>query len=192
MTTETKNYLLKKPNKFSEESALVSTYLQLCEIKSNWYLNTISPPGGEWNKLNLKKNNETISRSFSKLSGRLDLILQKENRFFLAESKKEFKDIKNTKAKEKNDRTFELMKNYIEKILKYKIKPIYGYICCLQNNDEKQKEIIEIKNFLNTSIFSQKLVFILVCRENDEIKFIPIFADNIQDEIKTEFEKIFS
>ena len=67
----------------------------------------------------------------------------------------------------------------------------FGYICGLQHSDKK-KEINLIKKHLNSSKFSQQLVCVLVCRENDEIKFIPIFADNIQREIKTEFEKIFS
>ena len=67
----------------------------------------------------------------------------------------------------------------------------------LENTRELYKKISDetvdlIKKHLNSSKFSQQLVCVLVCRENDKIKFIPIFADNIQVEIKTEFEKIFS
>jgi len=185
----TKTFIHKRPNKFSEESVLVSTYFQMSRIKSNWFLNTINPPSGEWSELTLKKKDKKIKRSFSKNMSRLDLILQNNNTFFLAEAKPAFADV--ISQKNKTDYIFEEQKNYIRKILNLNINPIFGYICGLQHSD-KSKEINLIKKHLNSSKFSKQLVCILVCRENDEIKFIPIFADNIQGEIKNEFEEIFS
>ena len=185
----TKTFINKRPNKFSEESVLISTYFQMSRIKSNWFLNTINPPSGEWSELILKKNDKEIKRSFSKNMSRLDLILQNDNTFFLAEAKPNFTSLIN--QIEKTDDVFEEQKNYIKKILNLNINPIFGYICGLQHSD-KSKEINLIKKYLNSSKFSQQLVCVLVCRENDKIKFKSIFADNIQVEIKTEFEKIFS
>ncbi len=185
----TKTFINKRPNKFSEESVLISTYFKMSRIKYNWFLNTINPPSGSWSELILKKGDKEIKRPFSKNMSRLDLILQNNNAFFLAEAKPTFTSI--IKQIDKTDDVFEEQKNYIKKILNLNINPIFGYICGLQHSDKK-KEINLIKKHLNSSKFSQQLVCVLVCRENDKIKFIPIFADNIQVEIKTEFEKIFS
>ena len=79
----------------------------------------------------------------------------------------------------------------IEEILTTHINPIYGYICGLRHSD-KNKEINFIKKYLNISKFSKQLVCVLVCRENDKMKFIPIFANNIENQIKEEFTEIFS
>ena len=71
----TKTFINKRPNKFSEESVLISTYFQMSRIKSDWFLNTINPPSGEWSELVLKKNGKEIKRPFSKNMSRLDLII---------------------------------------------------------------------------------------------------------------------
>ena len=184
----TKTFINKRPNKFSEESVLISTYFQMSRIKSNWFLNTINPPGGSWSELILKKGDKEIKRPFSKNMSRLDLILQNNNTFFLAEAKPTFTSVIN--QIDKTDDVFEEQKNYIKKILNLNINTIFGYICGLQHTDKK-KEIDLIKKHLNSSKFSKQLVCILVYRGNHEINFSTVFADNIQDEIKTEFEKIF-
>jgi len=184
----TKNFINKRPNKFSEEGVLVSTYLQMSKIKSDWFLNTINPPSGDWNELVLKKDGKEIKRAFSKNMSRLDLILQKKNTFFLAEAKPDF--LKVIKQLDKTDKVFKEQKTYIEKILTTNINPIYGYICGLQHSNEN-KEASVIKEYLNSSQFSKQLVCILVCRETDKIKFIPIFADDIEDKIKETFTEIF-
>lgn len=185
------NYLNEKPNKVSEESVLISTYFMMCRVKSNWYLNTINPPGGEWNELKLKKKNEIISRSLSKSVSRLDLILQKEKTFILGEAKEKFASIVVKKENEKINKTFKEQKKYIEDILGYKISPIYLYISALQDNSE-MNEVKLIKRHLDNSEFSNRIVSLLVLRKNSKIKLVPIFANNADENIKKTFTEIFS
>ena len=189
MTFNLKTFINRRPLNFSEESVLISVYFQMNRIKSDWFLNTINTPSGEWSELILKKGDREIKRPFSKNMSRLDLILQKGNYFFLSEAKEEFNDV--IKQIDKTDKIFSEQKSYIEEILTTHINPIYGYICGLRHSD-KNKEINFIKKYLNISKFSKQLVCVLVCRENDKIKFIPIFANNIENQIKEEFTEIFS
>ena len=185
----TKTFINKRPNKFSEESVLISTYFQMSRIKSDWFLNTINPPSGEWSELVLKKGDKVIKRPFSKNMNRLDLILQKKNTFFLSEAKEGFNDV--IRQIDKTDKIFNEQKSYIEEILNTNINPIYGYICGLQHGNEN-KEVSLIKKYLNSSKFSKQLVCILVCRILNKIKFIPTFADDIENKIKEIFTEIFS
>ena len=109
----------------------------MSRVKYNWFLNTINPPSGEWSELILKKDDKEIKRPFSKNMSRLDLILQNDNTFFLAEAIPTFTSVVN--QINKTDNVFEEQKNYIKRILNLNINPIFGYICGLQHSDKKDK-----------------------------------------------------
>ncbi len=188
------NFINKKPNNFSEESVLISTYFKICKLNSGWFLNTINPPSGEWSKLILRENTsqEPIEMSFSKNMRRLDLILQDENNlnnFFLAEAKPNFQSLIN--QIDKTDEVFREQTDYINTILKIKINPIYGYICGLQQNNI-DNEVNLIKRYLNLSQFSENLICILVFRSEEKVDFKLIYPNNIKEVIKETFDKIFS
>ena len=129
--TQIKEYLNSIPQIISEESALISVYFDIINKNKNWFLNSINPPGGDWNELRLKKDNQIIKRSFDKRMKRLDLILQHNDFFLLSEAKSSFRKIIN--QSEKNYSTFNDQKKYIEDILKTNIIPIYTYICSIDN-----------------------------------------------------------
>ncbi len=188
------DFINKIPNNFSEESVLISTYFKFCKLNSGWFLNTINPPSGEWSKLILKKNTsqEPIERSFSKNMRRLDLILQNENNlnnFFLAEAKPDFQSVIN--QIDKTDEVFKEQTDYINRILKLQINPIYGYICGLQQHIIDD-EVNLIERYLNKSQFSENLICILVFRSGEKVDFKIIYPNKIKEVIKETFDKIFS
>lgn len=84
------------PKNINEEVAIVSTYLNQSTIKAEWNLCFIHTHHSSWQQITINNKQEKISR----VSTKLDLIMQDKNVFMLAESKNQYNEIlKDSKIK---------------------------------------------------------------------------------------------
>ena len=77
------------PKSTSEEMAIVSTYLNLSTIKSDWDLCFIHTHHSSWQQIQINQVQQKINR----VSTKLDLIMQQNNIFMLAEGKDKYQSI---------------------------------------------------------------------------------------------------
>ncbi len=77
------------PNNSSEEVAVVSTYLNQSTIRSNWDLCFIHTHHSSWQQIIICGVQQKINR----VSTKLDLIMQQDNKFMLAEGKDKYQSI---------------------------------------------------------------------------------------------------
>jgi len=153
-----KNMIEKQPKKFTEECALISVFLNMTDLKDNWFLNYISPPGGAWQKVYVKEGNNIHRLYVGKTVKRPDLALQKykekaEILFFIAESKESFESI--IRNRDKINKSMKDFYQFIKgarinnkKIFEDKvINPIFNFIIALDVRDlgKFEKRVIENK-----------------------------------------------
>lgn len=81
------------PKATTEEMAVVSTYLNQSTINSNWQLCFIHTHHSSWQQLVIHKGNDTIQRKNDRVSTKVDLIMQQQNLFMIAEGKNSYFDI---------------------------------------------------------------------------------------------------
>lgn len=78
-----------KPNNSTEEVAIVSTYLNQSTIKSDWNLCFIHTHHSSWQQIAICG----VQRKINRVSTKLDLIMQQNNKFMLAEGKDKYQSI---------------------------------------------------------------------------------------------------
>lgn len=78
-----------KPKTTTEEMAVVSTYLNLSTINSDWKLCFIHTHHSSWQQLIINNVQQKIDR----VSTKVDLIMQQSNLFMICEGKNDFYDI---------------------------------------------------------------------------------------------------
>lgn len=200
-----------KPKRFTEECALISVFLNMTQIKDDWFLNYISPPGGAWQRYFIKLDGKIYKYYIGKVEERIDLTLQKRIKrffcFFIAEAKETYLKVLNEK-----DKIHESMLAIFETIAKSKIKmahlyslrelkPIYAFIVGLDvdNLDEGTRKTVlmtERQRILKTIDKSFKKikggrVCILTYRETSKTRFDLIFSKDFPKEFKGYFFKLF-
>ena len=82
-----------KPIAVTEETAVVSTYLNQTTINSNWQLCFIHTHHSSWQQLVIYRTDKTIQQKIDRVSTKVDLILQQNNKFMISEGKDNFQDI---------------------------------------------------------------------------------------------------
>lgn len=82
-----------KPIAVTEETAVVSTYLNQTTINANWQLCFIHTHHSSWQELMIYKNDRTIQQKIDRISTKVDLIIQQNNKFMISEGKDNFQDI---------------------------------------------------------------------------------------------------
>ena len=83
-----------KPLSITEDVAVVSTFLQMGVIKSNWDACLIAIHHSSWQQIRVRNCNEVIDTAkIGRNESKVDLVMQsKENLFFAAEGKKAYTD----------------------------------------------------------------------------------------------------
>lgn len=82
-----------KPKSTTEEMAVVSTYLNQSTISSDWQLCFIHTHHSSWQQLVIHRGNNEIQQKIDRVSTKVDLIMQKQNLFMIAEGKNGYYDI---------------------------------------------------------------------------------------------------
>jgi len=88
-----RNILSIQPTSSTEEMAIVSTYLNQSTINSNWRLCFIHTHHSSWQQLVIYDGDREIQQKVDRVSTKVDLIMQKDNQFMIAEGKDTFLDI---------------------------------------------------------------------------------------------------
>lgn len=78
------------PNGKTEEMAVVSTYLNQSTIKSNWELCFIHTHHSSWQQLVIFDGSKYQQQKNNRISKKVDLIMQQQNQFMIAEGKNDY------------------------------------------------------------------------------------------------------
>lgn len=81
------------PNGTTEEMAVVSTYLNQSTIKSKWELCFIHTHHSSWQQLVIFDGSRYQQQKNNRVSTKVDLIMQEQNQFMIAEGKDRYNDI---------------------------------------------------------------------------------------------------
>lgn len=206
---EIKRFTDQKPKGFTEECALVSVFLNMTRINSNWLLNYISPPGGAWQEFYIYLEGKRFKFYIGRDTKRVDLVLQ--NRldtilFFIGEAKETFKKIlSDRKTIQKN------MLSIYRIILSFKIngkrvfsnaeeiRPVFAFIVGIDTSrlDDFAENVINAEvNLIKESM--DRLPEILGGRmcvvaywEGKKTGFRLVFSQEFDEKLKDYFKGIF-
>jgi len=189
------------PKRFTEECALISVYFTMGRIKANWFLNYINAPGGAWQELRVLKDKLEQRFYVGKKERRVDLVMQKENKFslfYIAEAKEFFRLI--IADREKIDKSLNDMFNRLKRLRGANIKPLYSYIIGIDATDLKGEFLTDAiqaeSNYIKKSI--NKLppidggrICVLVYWNNSKTEFSLIFSEDFPKDFKEMFKSVF-
>jgi len=205
-----KRMIEKQPKRFTEECALISVFLNMTDLKDNWFLNYISPPGGAWQEAYVKDGEDIYRFYVGKTVKRPDLAIQKciqkaGTLFFIAESKESFEDIIRDR-----ERIRESMKTFYKFLKEVKIdgrkifqgkviNPVFNFIVALDIRDlgEFEERVIKSKlQLIEESIddlddFEGGVACIAVFWKSRKTKFNITYSSNFTEERKHLLDKIF-
>ncbi|WP_148789944.1 hypothetical protein [Campylobacter concisus] len=192
-----KNILKTKRVDYSEEVCVVSTYLNQSTINSNWDLCFIHTHHSSWQQLVVFKDNKPIQQKIDRISTKLDLIMQQDNKFMLAEGKEQFgaflKDKKIQIAFKKATETIE--KLYKQEITKFDVliynlitnpekKPEF-YVCC---EVDKINGAMSMGHF-NDIVYNEDYVIIIVyLRDNSKTGFKLVYSPKFNSILKKQLD----
>ena len=189
------------PNRFTEECALISVYFTMNRLKSDWFMNYISAPGGAWQELKILKDQIEQRFYVGKNEKRADLVMQSNDTaslFYMAEAKEFFRLI--IAEREKIDQSLNSIHNRLQGLTGMNIKPIFSYIIGIDTTNLKdeflddaiQAEADYVKKSINKlpDIVGGR-VCILVYWVNGKTNFTLIFSDDFPSDFSKIFKDIF-
>jgi hypothetical protein len=191
-----------KKNNNTEEIAIISTFLQLGSIKSDWDLCFIHTHHSSWQQLILYKNNIISQKlKINRNQDKIDLVMQKNDIYLIGEGKKEYRNFFSTK--EEIYKISSSIKNISSQIKKNYLNTyeIYSFICIVNipevnsnfflnsTVDEIEKSI---KNDHLEKIVSKDYLVIIVYEINKKTLFKLIFSEIFKSNIKENIINIFS
>lgn len=191
-----------KPKHETEEIAVVSTFLNLGTIKSDWRLCFIHTHHSSWQQLVILKKDISRHLKINRNDSKIDLIMQNDERFILAEGKEKYESFFNTQKEIDKIRTALINSgSSIDGIMNKNTEKIYSFICLLDipeiNGDfffEKHINIIEdsvISGHLD-QIVNGNYVVIVVYKIKNVTLFKLIFSEQFDMNNKIYFEDIFN
>jgi hypothetical protein len=187
----------------TEDMGLLSTYLQMGVIASDWDVCMIAVHHAPWQQIRLRDNvNILDTRKILRDEAKLDLVMQsKDNVFFAAEGKKNFSDFFNTKEQEKIALAFQNTQNIIDSLYKSNGNlKIISFICLLEAPEigtdiflkaERQKILDTIKSGGLDKIAKQEFVVIGVYTRENLTNFEVFYSRNFPITMQTRMNEIF-
>lgn len=178
---EPENILNTKPHKTNEEVAVVSTYLNQTTINSNWDLCFIHTHHSSWQQIRINGNQEKINR----ISTKVDLIIQNEDKFMIAEGKNHYQNILSDK---KIKQAMQNASETIDRMYNDKSSKFNAFLYNLPTDPSKnpeyyvQRESETVKGGIDLGHFKD------IANEKDFVVII-VYVDN---QNKTKFELVFS
>lgn len=196
-----KNIVNEKKKEITEEIAIISTFLQLGSIKSNWDLCFIHTHHSSWQQLILYKNN-IISKKIkiNRNQEKVDLVMQKNNIYFIGEGKKQYRSFFSTK--EEVNKISSGIKNILKEIKKnyHKSKEVCAFICVVEIPEVNsefflESTINEIKESIKIGhldkIVTKNYLVIIVYEINKKTFFKLLFSEIFNAYDQQDLNKIF-
>ena len=206
---EIEKFMDQKPKSFTEECALISVFLNMTRINSDWLLSYISPPGGAWQEFYIHSRGKRFKFYIGRDTRRTDLVLQKRVDvvlFFIAEAKETFKKIlydretiqKNMVSIYKIILNFKVNRKKIFADTKA-VRPVFAFIVGIDTSklDEFAEDVINSEvNLIKKSM--DRLPEILGGRmcvvaywEGKKTGFRLVFSQEFDEKLKDYFKKVF-
>lgn len=184
------------PLSTTEETAVVSTYLNQSTIKSNWELCFIHVHHSSWQQILISGKQEKIGR----ISTKLDLIMQQGNKFMLAEGKNHYQDILRD---QKIQRAMDNAGKTIDNLYNHSNIKFDAFLYNLATNPKKDPEYyadkeektvkggIKLGHFNDIAKHNNYVIIIVYVSSSNKTKFKLIFSDNFDPSLRKQLETEF-
>jgi len=193
------NLISTSPQSLTEEMAVVSTYLNLSTIKSNWQMCFIHTHHSSWQQLVIHNDSQNAQHKVDRVTTKVDLILQKDNIFMICEGKNSFKDIINDP---KIQTAMIWGSDQINKLYKKNNLQFDAFVYNLSTNSAQNLDInlaLEINNvqaYINrnkfdTIAYHKDYVIIIVYIDNGQTKFKLVYSPSFNPSLKKMLDEEF-
>ena len=190
-----------KPKSKTEEMAIVSTYLNQSTINSDWRLCFIHTHHSPWQQLVIYRGDNLIQQKVDRVSTKVDLIMQQNNLFMIAEGKKGYFDIiKDSKIKQ----AMFLASEKINQLYKDSNQQFDAFVYNLDTVPEKDpkfyvareettvKEAIDKGHFSDIAHHDSFVIIIVYLNECGQTEFKLVYSPKFDAKIKERLDKEFN
>lgn len=185
----------------TEEVGIISTYLNQSTINSNWDLCFIHTHHSSWQQLVIFNNDDIMQQKIDRVSTKLDLIMQQNNKFMLAEGKEKFDAfLGDKKIQTAFKNATKIINNLYQQantkfdVLVYNLitdpkKEPDFYVSC----ELKKIEGAMLKGHLDDIIYNENYVIIIVyLKDNSKTGFKLVYSANFNSTLKTQLDMEFN
>jgi hypothetical protein len=203
-THEVDSILKVTPLTITEDMGVISTYLQMGVIGSDWDVCMIAIHHSSWQQIRIRdKEGFLDTAKIGRNDSKVDLVMQSpDNVFFAAEGKKKYTDFfKSVSERTKISEAFDNTRSVIDDLYKSKTNgKIIGFICLLDVpevdskfflDSEKQKITLSIAAGHLSKVANQEFVVIGSYTLDGISKFELFFSTKFPLEVKQRLMKIF-
>jgi hypothetical protein len=188
------------PNGTTEEMAVVSTYLNQSTIKSNWELCFIHTHHSSWQQLVIFDGSKYQQQKNNRVSTKVDLIMQQQNQFMIAEGKDHYNAILND---EKIKLSMENASDTIDKIYKTTNIKFNAFLYNLPTTPSKNPEYyvdceektvaggIKLGHFNSISNSDNFVVIIVYSDSNNKTRFRLVYSPKFDAILKNKLDAEF-
>jgi hypothetical protein len=188
----------------TEDMGLISTFLQMGVIGSDWDVCMIAVHHASWQQIRIRDNKNFLDTyKIQSKESKLDLVMQsKDNIFFAAEGKKKFSDFFSVKEQEKISAAFQNVRTTIDNLYKSdNTVKVMSFICLLEAPEinteiflraERQKiqDTIELGSF--EKIAKGESVVIGVYSLKNKTHFELFFSKDFEPILRERLTDVFS
>lgn len=184
------------PLGFTEEMAIVATFLQLSTIKADWRLCFVHTHHSSWQQVIIDGHQEKIHRKSTKI----DLLMQQGNTFMLAEGKNYYNEIaRDRKIKRAMEATGEVVdrlhgpENLKFDAFIYNLNMVGqdSLKQCLECELQKIQNDIKQNGFSRSAHHENYVVIIVYVDQSYQTNFKLVFSDDFDADLRQKLEAIF-
>ena len=204
-TQEVNSISAVSPLNKTEDMGVISTYLQMGVIGSDWDVCMIAIHHSSWQQIRIRdKTNFLDTAKIGRNDSKLDLVMQSpDNLFFAAEGKRKYTDFfSSASERAKIEAAFNNIRTVIDDLYKSKLdKTVVSFICLLDVPEidskfflesEKQKISGSIKAGHLNKLANQDFLVIGTYTLMGVTKFELFYSQDFPVELQRRFTKIFS
>lgn len=196
------NFSNVKRKSLTEEVAVVSTYLNLTTINAKWKLCFIHTHHSSWQQLVVFKDEKEIQQKIDRVSTKIDLILQDDDKIFMLAEGKDgyFEILSDNKIQTAMKKAGELIDNLL-KITTNKFDALIYNLPTVPDKDPEYYVNCEVNKILGAMkqghfdeiAYHNNYVFVIVYRnEINETKFKLVYSDKFDNELKIQLDREFN
>lgn len=194
------NIVSTNPISKTEEVAVVSTYLNQSTIQSNWELCFIHTHHSSWQQLVIHYSGSEVQEKIDRISTKVDLIMQLDNKFMISEGKNTFQGIL---SDQKIQNAIILTSKKIDFLYKSENIKFDAFVYNLQTTPTKNPqfylgreaetvhESIKMGHFDDIAYNQSYVVIIVYLDEKSKTKFRLVYSKNFDTNLKIQLDKEF-
>lgn len=191
-----------KPTGLTEEMAIVSTYLNQSTIRSNWLLCFIHTHHSSWQQLVIHKpNGKDVQQKIDRVSTKVDLIMQNNKTFMVAEGKNDYFSFFSDK---KIQTAMKQARKIIDKLYSSQYIKFDTFIYNLSTNPQKDpdyyirieynkvKGAIDRGHFSDVAFETNFVIIIVYIDRNNNTAFKLVYSNNFDTALKKQLDMEFN